>query len=439
MINALLLLLLTGYHFSVIRRYGRINVLSPLSFYAAVNVLRIAPYTASILIDPGLVDPRIYGAIGATDFDNVITVYLACELIGALIFFQLLRGANLSWSGRLPQRPRPSPPAGLWLIGLLMACGLALVAARVVAAGGLGFLLANLALRAEITAGYGFLVTPAYFCFAAATVVSVQALAQRRSLRHWLVFSAVVALGAAGMSLFGGRKDALLLACTALIAYAHFVRPLRWNSPIFPIAFLGIVAYTYFLGSARQIGGLAVVSTDPLAIAADGLRDLSTFFKTVSYVDTYLFIISHFQRADHWLLSVFQSFPASFVPSLIYPDKPPVDEGVYIRSMLEGYSLTPPIPAKDLYPSSLPPETLGNGYAAFGMLGVALFFAIKAWCFRRAFRVRLWQWTALPVVLLVSFTYNFQISPLRFMQLLQLLLLCLSANALIRFIRKASR
>ncbi|CZZ93968.1 Uncharacterised protein [Bordetella ansorpii] len=439
LINVLLLAVLTAYYLRIVRLHGRENVLAPKSFYAGINLLRITPYMASVLADPDVVDVRVRQAIGAVNLNEVLTVYLACELLGAVVFFSLWRGRSADWTGRPSLRPAASFRPGLPTIGVLVCLGLALVGLRVQAAGGLGFLLANLALRAEITAGYGFLVTPAYACFALAVVAGAQRLASARTPSNWALFLGVMLVGAVGMSLFGGRKDSLLLGATALVAHAYFVRPLRWSSPVFPIAFLAVVVYTYFLGAARQLGGLDSVSADPASVLLDGLQNLSAFFKTVSYVDTYLFIVAHFQQAEYWWLSVFQSFPASFVPSLLYPDKPPVDEGVYIRTLLEGQFLTPPAPARVLYPSSLPPETLGNGYAAFGVPGVAAFFAVKAWFFRRAFRIRLRQWQALPLVFLVCFAYNFQVSPLRFVQLTQLLLICCACNVLIRLFRSARR
>lgn len=438
-VNVLLLAVLTAYYLWILRRYGRENALAPHSFYAGINLLRVTPYMASVLADPDVVDVRMRQAIGAVNLDHVITVYLACELLGAVVFFSLWRARRDGWTGRSAPAPGTRAAPGLAAIALLMCMGLALVALRVQAAGGLAFLLANLALRAEITAGYGYLVTPAYACFAMAVVASAQRLGSSRTLANLALFCGAMLAGAAGMSLFGGRKDALLLGATALVAHACFVRPLRWRSPVFPIAFLAVAAYTYFLGAARELGGLDSVSSDPLAIFLEGLQNLSVFFRTVSYVDTYLFIVSHFGHADHWWLSVFQSLPGSFVPSALYPDKPPVDEGVYIRTLLEGQFVTPPAPASALYPSSLPPETLGNGYAAFGVPGVLVFFAVKAWCFRRAFRVRLSQWQGLPIVFLVCFAYNFQVSPLRFVQLIQLLLICAACNALIRFFRSSRR
>jgi hypothetical protein len=413
--------------------------LSPISFLAAISLLRVTPYVTALLLDPTVMDPRVADYIGDDAFNSVLSMYLACELFSAMIFFKILGATRYNWLGRFPVARRPNKPSSLMAIGLLIVFGLISVGLRVQAAGGLSFLLANLALRAEITAGYGFLVIPAYACFAIAAVTSIQRLGIYHRWFDWLVFLIVVAIGGLGMSVFGGRKDALLLLCTALIAYSVFVKPLRWNAPVFPIAFICVVAYSYFLGSARELGGLGAVSADPLAILGDSIKNFSAFFKTISYVDTYLFIVAHFERAAHWGIAIFQNLPVSFLPSLLFPNKPPVDEGVYIKSLLEGYTVFPPMPAADLYPSSLPPETFGNGYAAFGPIGVMLFFAIKAFCFRWAFRVRFRNWIVLPVVFLVYFSYNFQISPLRFIQVLQVVLVCMAINFIVEFSRRAMK
>ncbi|MGQ7148454.1 hypothetical protein ACUOA8_59935, partial [Escherichia sp. SS-MK2] len=58
------------------------------------------------------------------------------------------------------------------------------------------------------------------------------------------------------------------------------------------------------------------------------------------------------------------------LPRSIYPEKPPVDDGMYIRTIAEGYNVTPSRPVQELYASSWPPETLGSMYANFWIPGV---------------------------------------------------------------------
>ena len=92
----------------------------------------------------------------------------------------------------------------------------------------------------------------------------------------------------------------------------------------------------------------------------------------LSYVDTYVFIVNHFDTTNLWLGRSYLDLVVAPIPSTMYPDKPPVDDGVYIRSLEHGMTVAPGMPYRLLFQSSTPPETLGLSYLNFWWPGVII-------------------------------------------------------------------
>lgn len=427
-VNVVLLCAYALLHVYVVNRTGRRDLFSPISFLALLNLVRVTPYALSAILDPSVVDGRVLSAIGQRNFQAVVCEYLIIEVLSSAVFFYILSRRTLSWSSiKISGREHLFSHGLIWC---LLAVGLVMVGARASSAGGLSYLLENLARRTELTAGRAYLFAPGYIAFAAGIAASAQRYAAFKKRADLALMILVLLCGFAGMSVFGGRKDGLLLLCTALISYSYYVRPFKWTSLLLPVLVLGVAAYNYVVHVARQVNGLALVLADPGEVLVAGLEDIAFFFKTLSYMDTYLFIIHYFQEEPYWGLAILRGVSTAFIPSLIYPEKPPVDEGVYVRALLEGEHLVPPVPARDLYLSSLPPETLGNGYLAYGVIGVLVFMALKAYVLRSALNVRMIRTPALATAFLVYFVFNFQISPLRFVQVTMLFALCLAISFL---------
>ncbi|MGQ7112601.1 hypothetical protein ACUOFC_34980, partial [Escherichia sp. TWPC-MK] len=78
-----------------------------------------------------------------------------------------------------------------------------------------------------------------------------------------------------------------------------------------------------------------------------------------------------------WLGKSYLDLFKAPLPRSIYPEKPPVDDGMYIRTIAEGYNVTPSRPVQELYASSWPPETLGSMYAIESPKSLSLVIILK--------------------------------------------------------------
>ena len=97
-----------------------------------------------------------------------------------------------------------------------------------------------------------------------------------------------------------------------------------------------------------------------------------------SYIIRDSVIISYFSENEFWYGAGLLSFFYAFVPRALYPEKPVVDNGVYVIAMSDGQQVTPPMVPEDL-PHYGWPESYMSGYMEAGWLG--LFLGVLLSCF----------------------------------------------------------
>jgi len=430
-----LLLVTTVIHAVAFRSGVRAEGLhSPLAVVAGLNWIRTVPYALFVALDQSVLDHRVLSFVGSNSLIPVLATYLFLETVGSAIVLLGIWKAKLRW-----QRPAIELALPIRFALLLLAVGVSLVAYKVSLVGGADFLFENIDRRSSVTAGLGFLVVPTYFFIAAAVVVLASAVGKRATTRSAVAFVAVVLVGMVLFAMFGGRKNGLLLLLTGLLSWSVYVRPVRLVSS-FSVTAVGI-AFVYMNGVwlLRQTGGIESAMSEPSVMLASIGDMWLKVFADLSYLSTYLSTISYFERSDYWFGAIFASTPEALIPSLIYPGKPPLDEGVYFRSFAAGYSVHPPMPASELYSSSAPPETFGNGYAAMGPFGALIFYVLKAvlivygWKFGRRIV------GPFAVVFSVYFLYGVEVSPYRLVQVVQVFVMCWIIGLAARQITKRDR
>jgi hypothetical protein len=107
------------------------------------------------------------------------------------------------------------------------------------------------------------------------------------------------------------------------------------------------------------------------------------------------------------------------IPHTLFPDKPPIDEGVYIHSLEIGMNVEPGQPFKTLDPTSKPPETLGNGYMNFWIPGAILWSLGLGMIYGFTYRyMRSSDFSPFSINLYIWTIISFHISNLRIQQAL---------------------
>lgn len=368
----------------------------------------------------GLVIVPYYLLIASGYRSPILKLYPGEDLTGALAVFALLYSLGLLCSfigvelGRKVRIPMPQVAQELskrtifFLVATLVGIFAFLTFEKLRYVGGLSFLIANLSRRSELLAGTGglsVLIEPSAFMVGFFLLYSY---GRNKWPSVYLIYG-VLGFVFVGLAVFGGRKLPMYLLIFSAIAYHAYVSQIRILS-IKTIMLAGSVVFFFvwmlsFRGSAEF----------------DQLDFFEIFFGAVanaSYIDTYIFIMDYFDRHGYWYGAAFGDLLIRFGFSNLGDFRVPIDDGVYIRTLFQGWTVVPPERFEYMFPSSWPPETFGNGYLNFGIPGVLVFFLIRGFVVGLAYSSLVrsnWSPTLFFIFLFVVF--NFHLTNLRLVQL----------------------
>lgn len=394
----------------------RRSVFSPGKLSSLISLLTTLPYLIILNFAPE--KSPLFSYMG-NEFEESLFRFSLFYSLGYLFFVAGLYSKSSRWLVYIFLRFRSdiSRRKIFPVLSVLFIIGAGAWFLRVQYAGGLVFLLENLAQRSNLLAGSGiyalFMDAAIYFSM----VVCVYSCKYGAGAKKKLGLVFVFVVFAAMLSVFGGRKSTLYLLIFALMTWSLCVapikRPLRLAMPLLvfvPVYFVGVLALRNSGADGPYLDG----GSDFFQSIWDGLSD---FFGNLSYVDTYVFILHHFSTSPFWYGAGFPDILLSMVPQFSSVGRPPIDEGVYVRSLLDGFSVFPPTAADSMYPSSWPPESFGAGYMNFGVFGVLIYMFIRGVVVRSAFSA--FKKSQADPILLYIYAFillNFHLTNLRIVQ-----------------------
>lgn len=386
---------------------------SPEKIFAALSFATTVPYY--LLLATGTVLPSA-NIIPEFLIDSQLNYFAVLYSAGCLFYFLGVWSIPIRKGQRRNSNSADTPKtasACLKLALVLYLVFLISVFLKFDAMGGVFSYVENIDRRGELTSGtgvYEVFIQPTAYLPPFFLLYSLGKFG--RPSRHlvWLICLSIFVL----LALFGGRKLPLYVALFTLLGYSFYIKKIRLINLKTATIIGGLLLFFVY---ALQFRGSTDFSESSLAqIAISGIHN-------TSYIDTYLFAIQNFDSDNYWLgvsfLDLYHRATAIFIDSGL---RPPIDEGVYLRTQIEGVTATPPISFEYLYPSSWPPESFGNGYINFGPLGVFLFFFIKGlttnFFFRKTVQDNFTPWS---YFLFLFVAFNFHVTNLRIIQLLTIL------------------
>jgi hypothetical protein len=190
-----------------------------------------------------------------------------------------------------------------------------------------------------------------------------------KSMLLLLVVTCFVILGSSGE-----RKNPMMLLIYTAICWNFLVSKLR----VFTLKNVSLFAFLIFFASLapvlRKSGAIEIYMESPSDLFFDSFQYIGEVFKRFSEVDISLFIFSHFDSVDKlWFGASIVDFFTGFIPSSMYIDKPPLDEGVYIYALAHGYDVYPPTAFNQMLPVGWPLSRMTGAYVNFGILGIIAF------------------------------------------------------------------
>lgn len=394
------------------------DFLAPARVAGVFHLLTIVPYLLVVSLDETVIDPLVRQNADVGDLENAVLWYAFVQAIG---FVALLVGARSALgrraAGKLPVIATGFRPARY---RAAIACALALAALGfgtfVAQVGGFDQLVHSLDRRTALTAGAGYVLALLNLLFFA-IAIGIASLRHRRSPLK-LVFLAALVLGSAvAFSSLGGRKATILIFVSALFTWHYGVRPIRRIRLRHFAPLVALVPYFVIMPIIRSPGAFEYYSRNPGELAQTIGNNIEIAITDLSYVDTYLYVTNAFRMDDAWWGATYLDLLKAPVPSTIDPAKPPLDDGVYVRTHAGGMRAEPGMAFKQMFYSSWPPETLGATYMNFGLPGVIAGMFLLGALYRLAYTYMLRSRLSLYSILVYAHVVvSFHLSNLRIVQ-----------------------
>ena len=190
------------------------------------------------------------------------------------------------------------------------------------------------------------------------------------------------------MSIYGARSTLILFFIYIIVLDRYSIKNTKHNNnfihkhyinnvKVFTIVIVSI--FILFIFVALRNPNFSSYLTNQGIISAIRLVSEGTINTTLTYLNNLnkmLFVFGSEKIGSITNLWYGKSFIDLFlgvIPRSLFENKPPLEEGVYIYSLVNGLNVSPSMPANQMYSVAWPIDTIGVGYANFGTIGVATF------------------------------------------------------------------
>lgn len=393
------------------------DIFCPISVVSLTHLVRTIPFIILVHFDPGVLHWTV--PYNCPDLQSAFMWYGFVEILGYISLVAGIRSRLGAWvAERIPTLEYQATYGRFQFAALAaLTAGFLSFLVFIYRIGGLGNLVFNLEERTDITEGQGYIMS--LFALATFGVLLLTYLLRVRVTPGRIAFLLLAALITAAIhSSAGGRKNTIALVLGMLIIYHYGVERLR--RPFLTIGAVTLLIVPFFVGMLvvrTTRGGVEYYMNRPAELAHDVADNLQVAISNVSYVGTYVFISNYFDMDNIWLGGTYWCLAYAPIPSALYDDKPPINEGVYCKSLAEGSAVYPAAPRYMCTDGGFPPETIGIAYWNFWLPGVVVFMFALGATYKTFYELmRLSHYTFYSIVLYIYVQVNFQFTSHRISQ-----------------------
>lgn len=396
------------------------DIFNPISIISIIHILTTIPYLLMVSFKSNSMSEYVVNHYSFTGYEQTIIKYM---IIQCIAYICIIIGISNSKKIKLIKNKSINVVVGYKYTNsiliksyiLLFSVGILAYISLLNSMGGLSYVLNNIHQRTSLLAGKTLLLNIANL-----TMIAVYCLIYSCKYRYtkfkivfiWLNIVIVFFM----FSAFGGRKSSLYFLLTCIIVWNYAINKINLVNCKLIILIIPLSIYFITMPLFRTPGMVEFYGKNPDILVEDIIENTDTIIKQISYVDHYLLIINYFNNNNLWLGKTYLDLLKAPIPSFIMKNKPPVDDGVYIRSIAEGMYVEPNTPFNELYPSSWPPETLGISYMNFGIAGVVVYMMILGFIYSKAYSYMLKNKSLFSIYLYSIIITNFHLSNLRIIQ-----------------------
>jgi len=348
------------------------NIIAPLFWMLQI------PYLVRAIW--GLEDPftLISGdVVGETTY---IFYYTA---LNTLAFVCMVSALNLPATKRIAEYiPSPNLNIGsrrrLKFAFLLLLIGVSAYSYAIYQAGGFYILYDPAARKHALPSGY--LLKTLRVCLIGGVLLYASRVKSKQNIWSSLLLALVVTLLLAS---FGERTHAILnIYAFSMVLYYNTgslyrkvsLKTFSYSITVVSLLFILVVG----ISVVRKSEGINEYLSRSESYTYDLLENSEVVAQRGSGIERKMLMIHYFDPQNVWLGRSYKDLLFAPIPSSLFvrESKPPLNEGYYIRSISEGFDLSPSLPRSRLPNSAIPTGTW-SGYANFWLPGLLLYYAIS--------------------------------------------------------------
>lgn len=398
------------------------NIFSPIRFislkFALLNlgfILYIHFYPESFIQDILLVT--------GVSIDDAFFQYAVVQTIA---YISLLLGMSVITNKQMEHNIDVKPKGHFLFLGLVLyAIGLYSFISFIIETGGIVYLLANLSNRVELLSGQNLNLLMPLLTLGFVVVFYDYSLKKTRGKLILLAFLAVFTILC--YSSLGGRKNSLYFIITIIVAYNYFIKSINLkNIKKSTVFILGtfLVFYILIIPIARKPNGFEDLTSGKIDLVE--ILEVEDLVYNISYVYIDVFAANYFNSENAWYFSSFGDLYRNVNKGNTSADLlPPVDDGVYFRSVVaDNVHYKPPVARSRMNKTSWPIENFGFAYANFLIPGVIIFFFLQGIVFKIVYNFAITsRMNPVSLFFYVFVLFNFNFSNLRLVQLVFILII----------------
>lgn len=270
------------------------------------------------------------------------------------------------------------------------------------------------------TAGLGYLQT-GYNFLTMAGIFLIYAAAARK--RQWLIVSVFIIGAVFMLGALGQRTPIATMVFAILLIHHYKVKKIRNIVSIkIAVSVLLMLSFLFFFLQMRE--GFRNVYNENMEPVVQKNKIKAEVIQRLGTIERQVIVIGYFNEHDLWYGGLYESLLHAYKPRSSYPDKPPIDTGVYINTIRTGEVIYPPVPFSSMDPTSWPDGYLA-GYMSFGFVGLILISVASGAIFGFFYRLVLLSDFAIgPIIFygLLGFMGAKPLSPYGVMQILLIII-----------------
>lgn len=381
-----LLFILMFYHLD--RRHNRdiFSAMKLVAYFACIELFVLVWFA----IDSNSIEELIFEIV-APAFRNMQLVYLA-YFFSIIVYFCVSIGVFLGsyGTGRTPLlidklflHSRAIGKKHALSLGIfLYALGVILYLFFLKQIGGFISLWLQIGLRTTLAAGLGYIQVAYNFLIMMGLFLIYVATARKR---QWLVLTVFMISTVFILVSLGQRNPVAKMVFVILLIHHYKVKNIR-NILNFRMAVLVIlmVSFLFFFVQVRQ--GTLTIDYEGIEFVSPKNRFKTDVIQRLGVIERQVVVIGYFNEHDFWYGGLYESLLHAYKIRSSFPDKPPIDTGVYLNNIRQGTIIHPPVPANSLEPTSWPDGYLA-GYMSFGFIGLILISVISGLVFGFFYRL----------------------------------------------------